>query len=377
MRAAHETLPTQLTAPPESPGRIAEGATPPVQIGMIGLGYWGPNLLRNLGELANAEIRYACDLDPNALAAIGRRYPGIRLTTERLELLQDPEVEAVVIATPASSHFSLAREALQAGKHVFVEKPLATSSAMAGELIRLAAAGGLVLMPGHTFLYSPPVNAIKDLIDSQQLGEIYFITSSRVNLGLHQPDASVIWDLGPHDFAIIRYWLGENPDTVSALSRSCIIPGVPDVAFVNLRFPAGTIAHIELAWLAPSKLRRTAIVGSRRMVVYDDMSREPVRIFDAGVMPPDPETFGEFKLTYRTGDIVSPSIEAREPLTLEMQDFCRCIRESATPRSSADLGLEVVRIAEAVDLALRLRSEVPLGRSAPSPQQHSFPPEPE
>ena len=368
MRVVHETLPSQLTVPPAPLGRIEGGATPQVKIGMIGLGYWGPNLLRNIHDLANAEIRYACDLDPKVLVAIGRRYPGIRLTTDRLQVLSDPEVEAVVIATPASSHFSLAREALLAGKHVFVEKPLATSSAMAEELIRLATAGGLVLMPGHTFLYSPSVNAIKDLMDRQELGEIYFIVSSRVNLGLHQPDASVIWDLGPHDFAIIRYWLGENPDTVSALSRSCIIPGVPDVAFVNLRFPTGTIAHLELAWLAPSKLRRTAIVGSRRMVVYDDMSSEPVRIFDAGVMPPDPESFGEYKLTYRTGDILSPSIEAREPLTLEMQDFCRCIRESGTPRSSAELGLEVVRIAEAVDLALRVRSEVPFGHSVSSPR---------
>lgn len=362
-----ETLPIQLTVSPAPTGRIVGGATRPVKIGMIGLGYWGPNLLRNLQELADADIRYACDLDPKTLAAIGRRSPGTRLTTDMLEVLHDPEVEAVVIATPVSSHFNLAREALQAGKHVFVEKPLATSSAMAEELIRLAKTGGLVLMPGHTFLYSPAVKAIKELIDHQELGEIYFITTSRVNLGLHQPDASVIWDLGPHDFAIMRYWLGENPDAVSALSRSCIIPGVPDVAFVNLRFPAGTIAHIELSWLAPSKLRRTVIVGSRRMVVYDDMSTEPVRIFDAGVMPPDPETFGEYKLTYRTGDIVSPSIEAREPLSLEMQDFCRCIRESGTPRSSADLGLDVVRIAETADLALRLRSEVPLGHSVPSP----------
>ena len=173
-----------------------------------------------------------------------------------------------------------------------------------------------------------------------------------MNLGLHQPDASVAWDLGPHDFSILRYWLEETPSHASALTRSCIFPGVPDVAFISLEFPSGTIAHVELSWLAPSKLRRTAIVGSRKMVVYDDTSNEPVRIFDSGAVPDDPETFGEYRLTYRTGEIVSPHVEAAEPLGLEMQDFCHAIRTGATPISSDKIGLEVVRMIEAVDSSL-------------------------
>jgi predicted dehydrogenase len=207
-------------------------------------------------------------------------------------------------------------------------------------------------MPGHTFLYSPPVNMIRSLISSGELGEIYFISTSRVNLGLHQPDVSVAWDLGPHDFSILRYWLDETPSHASALSRGCVIPTIPDVAFIDLKFPSGTVAHVELSWLAPSKLRRTTIVGSRKMVVYDDTSNEPVRVFDSGVMLRDPETFGEYKLTYRTGDIVSPHMEVAEPLKLELEDFAQAIRTGSTPRSSRELGLEVVRMIEAVDDSL-------------------------
>ena len=207
-------------------------------------------------------------------------------------------------------------------------------------------------MPGHTFLYSPPVLKIKELLDAGALGDVYFISMSRVNLGLHQPDVSVVWDLGPHDFSILRFWLGMLPTEVSALTRACVIPDTPDVAFINARFDGGAIAHLELSWLSPSKLRRTAIVGSEKMVVYDDTSNEPVRIFDSGASLPDPETFGEFQLTYRTGDIVSPKIEATEPLALEILDFCGAVLDGTTPRSSAELGLDVVQAIEAVDRSL-------------------------
>jgi predicted dehydrogenase len=207
-------------------------------------------------------------------------------------------------------------------------------------------------MPGHTFLYSPPVRRIAALIESGELGEIYFVSTSRVNLGLHQADTSVAWDLGPHDFSILRYWLGETPSHASALTRSCIFPGTADVAFISLEFPSGTIAHVELSWLAPGKLRRTAIVGSRKMVVYDDTSNEPVRVFDSGVMLKDPATFGEYQLTYRTGDITSLHVDAAEPLGVEMQDFCNAIRLGTVPVSSAEIGLEVVRMIEAVDRSL-------------------------
>jgi predicted dehydrogenase len=326
--------------------------TDPVRIAVVGLGYWGPNLVRNINEFPGAEPVVVCDLRSDALETITRRYPAVRATTSFSEVLADDEVDAVVIATPVSRHHPMAAAALRAGKHVFVEKPLAASSSEATDLIGLAERRGLVLMPGHTFLYSPPVMMIRKLIESGELGEIYFISTSRVNLGLHQPDVSVAWDLGPHDFSILRYWLGETPAYASALSRGCVIPTIPDVAFINLEFPSGTVAHVELSWLAPSKLRRTTVVGSRKMVVYDDTSAEPVRVFDSGANVPNPETFGEYKLTYRTGDIVSPQVEVAEPLYREIEDFCAAIRTGSVPRSSSEVGLEVVRIIEAVDASL-------------------------
>jgi predicted dehydrogenase len=324
----------------------------PVRIGVVGLGYWGPNLARNLQERPEAELAGLCDLSTERLERLGRRYPAATLYPRLEAMLADPSIEAVVVATNVSTHHVIASAALRAGKHVFVEKPLAGSTTEASDLIRLAEREGQVLMPGHTFLYSPPVTMIRELIRSGELGEIYFISTSRVNLGLHQPDVSVAWDLGPHDFSILRYWLEETPSYASALSRSCIFPGVPDVAFISLEFPSGTIAHVELSWLAPSKLRRTAIVGSRKMVVYDDASNEPVRVFDSGAVPDDPETFGEYRLTYRTGDIVSPHLDVAEPLGLELQDFCSAIRSGTVPVSSSEIGLEVIRMVEAVDRSL-------------------------
>ena len=240
------------------------------------------------------------------------------------------------------------------GKHVFVEKPLAASSAEASDLTRRADRDGLVLFPGHTFLYSPPVVRIKEILDAGELGEIYFISMSRVNLGLHQHDVSVIWDLAPHDFSILRYWLGQLPSEVAAITRSCILPNTPDVAFINMRFATGAIAHLELSWLSPSKLRRTAIVGSEQMLVYDDLSNEPIRIFDSGASLPDPETFGEFRMSYRTGDIVSPHVEATEPLAIEVGDFCAAILDGVEPRSSARIGVDVVRAIEAVAESLNI-----------------------
>src|SRR5579884_935674 len=325
----------------------------PVRTAVVGLGYWGPNLVRNLHELPeSAEVVAVCDSRPAKLEAVHRRYPAVGTTESYGDVLADPSIEAVVLATPVATHHPLASAALRAGKHVFVEKPLAASILEAADLVELAAARDLVLMPGHTFLYSPPVETIRQLIQSGELGEIYFISTSRVNLGLHQSDVSVVWDLGPHDFSILHYWLGETPSYATALSRGCVIPGMPDVAFINLEYPSQTVAHVELSWLAPSKLRRTTIVGSEKMIVYDDTSNEPVRIFDSGVVLPDPGSFGEHRMSYRTGDIVSPQIAASEPLAVEMQDFCNAIRTGEPLRSSAELGQEVVRIIEGVDASL-------------------------
>jgi protoporphyrinogen oxidase/predicted dehydrogenase len=341
-----------------------------VRIGVVGLGYWGPNLVRNLADLDSFEIAYVCDKRPAALEPFERRYATVSSTTEFHELLADGDVDAVAIATPVSTHYALAKASLEAGKHVFVEKPLAASSDEVRELMALAEERDRVLMPGHTFLYSPAVRTIKNLIDEGELGDIYFVSSSRVNLGLHQPDVSVVWDLGPHDFSILRYWLGTLPAEISALSRSCVIPHIPDVCFINMRYPSGTVAHVELSWLAPSKLRRTAIVGSKKMVVYDDTATEPVKIFDSGASLPDPESFGEYKLSYRTGDILSPRIDATEPLSLELADFAAAIREGAPLASSAEVGLDVVRTVEAVDRSLAedgapivIESEEPLPES--------------
>ncbi|MGH2927463.1 MAG: Gfo/Idh/MocA family protein [Solirubrobacteraceae bacterium] len=324
-----------------------------VGIAVIGLGYWGPNLLRVLADKEEAQVRWICDLDRERLTRSRRRYPSVRITSHIERVLADPGVETVVIATPVHTHHALASQALAAGKHVFVEKPLAPSSELADDLAAMAVERGLVLMCGHTFVYSPPVRAIKRMLEAGALGEIYFISSSRVNLGLHQRDVSVIWDLGPHDFSILLYWLSELPTSVRAVGRDSIVPGIADVAFVTLTFASGIVANVELSWLAPSKLRRTVVVGSERMVTYDDGAVEPVRVFDSGVVYRDPETFGEYHLSYRSGDIVSPKIESDEPLGLELGDFVAAVRDGHPMEFHTALACSVVRIVEAADRSLR------------------------
>ena len=320
-------------------------------VGVVGLGYWGPNLLRGLMELPEVEVRYICDLDEERLATLGRRCPSATATDHYEELLADPALDAVVIATPVFTHFKLAAAALHAGKHTFVEKPFAPSTAQACELMELADERDLRLMCGQTFLYSPPVREVKRLIDTDELGEIFFISSSRVNLGLHQRDVSVIWDLGPHDFSILLHWLEEMPESITAVGRDSIVPGIHDVAFMTMQFPSGIVANVELSWLAPSKLRRTAIVGSNKMVVYEDGTAEPVRVFDRGVEYRDPETFGEYQLSYRSGDIRSPMIPSTEPLVTELNEFVRLIREHETS-AELELARQVVTLVEAAERSL-------------------------
>jgi predicted dehydrogenase len=325
------------------------------QVAVVGLGYWGPNLLRVLFELPDVHVKWVCDADVDRLTHIAQRYPSVQATSSVDEILEDPAVDAVVIATPVFTHFDLASRSLRAGKHTFVEKPLAASSAEADELLDLAAENDLALMCGHTFIYSPAVRAVKQYIESGELGDIYFISSNRVNLGLHQRDVSVIWDLGPHDFSILLYWLDEMPEWVGAFGRASVVKGIPDVAFIDLSFSSGVVAHVELSWLAPSKLRRTVIVGSKKMIVYDDTSNEPVRVFDSGVTYEDPETFGEFQLSYRTGDILSPRLDTVEPLAAEMADFLEGIRSGKAPESSAQLARDVVQLIEASEMSLEER----------------------
>lgn len=322
------------------------------RVGLIGLGYWGPNVLRALADTHAAEIAWICDLDEDRLARMSRRYPGATPTMRADDLFDDEALDAVLLATPVFTHYELATRSLKAGKHTYVEKPLAASSLEADELLRLADAHGLALMCGHTFVYSPPVRTVKGILDRGELGRPYFITSSRVNLGLHQRDVSVLWDLGPHDFSILRYWLDEMPESVSAIGRDSVVAGIPDVAFLTLRYESGLIVNLEMSWLAPSKLRRTVLVGSDKMVVYEDGSPEPVRVFDHGVVYKDPETFGEYHLSYRSGDIVSPRVETEEPLTIQLRDFLETTRTGSAPEGHAELCRDVVALIEAAEASL-------------------------
>jgi predicted dehydrogenase len=321
-------------------------------VAIVGLGYWGPNLLRVLVERSDVQVRWICDLDPSRLGRFGRRYPGIELTQNIDQLLADPRVDAVMLATPVFSHYDLARRCLDAGKHTFVEKPLAHSSERASELVELANEQGLVLTCGHTFLHSPPVRKVRELIAEDELGELYFVSASRVNLGLHQRDVSVVWDLGPHDFSILLYWLGGPPRAIRAIGRDSVVPGITDVAFVTMEFECGLIATVELSWLAPSKLRRTVVVGSKKMVVYEDGGPEQVKIYDRGVEYKDPETFGEYHLSYRAGDVLSPHLSNDEPLALQADEFVRAIVRGGPQDRHLELAYDVVRLTESADESL-------------------------
>lgn len=338
----------------------------PVVIAVVGLGYWGPNLLRVLVENPDVVVKYICDRDQERLGRFQRRYPSVRTATEIDDVLADPEVDAVVIATPVFTHAELAAASLRAGKHTFVEKPLAPSAALADELMVLSRENERVLMCGHTFVYSPPVRAVKRMLEEGSLGEVYFLSSSRVNLGLHQRDVSVVWDLGPHDFSILLYWLEQVPTSIRAVGRDSIVEGIPDVAFISLTFPSGLVAHVELSWLAPSKLRRTVLVGSEKMVVYEDGASEPIRVYDHGVVYRNPETFGQYHLSYRTGEVVSPKIDTYEPLAAELADYVHAIRTGDPMRKQAALARDVVRVTEAAERSLRAGGvEVALDRREP------------
>jgi predicted dehydrogenase len=323
-----------------------------VNVAVVGYGYWGPNIVRNLMERPELSFWGLCELNPARVAEFSKRYPGVRTCDSFEQVLADPEVEAVSIATPPSTHYALVKQALEAGKHVLVEKPLATNVVDAEELVQLAERKGLTLMPGHTFLYSPAVNKVRELIESDELGEIYFVTSSRMNLGIYQPDG-VINDLAPHDLSILLYWL-EQPVSIVAASGSTVFQsGVPETAFLTLTFGEGPTANVQLSWLAPRKVRQMIVVGSKRMVVYDDGAVDgAVRIYDRGFDFTEPANFGEYQLTYRSGDMVQPRLDAAEPLGLELSDFANSIRTGSAPRSHAGLGVEIVRVLEAAHTSL-------------------------
>ena len=325
------------------------------QIGtlVVGYGYWGPNLVRNVVERPEFRLMGLCELDDGRVEDFRRRHPGVWVERDLDTALADPRIEAVAIATPPHTHYNLVSRALEAGKHVLVEKPLARTAEEAARLIELAEERKQVLMPGHTFLYSPSVNKVRSLIREDELGEIYFITSSRMNLGLYQQDG-VVLDLAPHDLSILLHWLGRPLLEVSANGRSVYQQGVHETAFLTLRFEGGAQANVQLSWLAPRKMREMVVVGSRRMVQYADTAADDsVRIYDRGLDFSDPPAnFGEYRLTYRTGDMVAPRIDAAEPLGLELTDFAAAIREGSTPVSNARLGLEIVLGLEALESSL-------------------------
>jgi predicted dehydrogenase len=320
-----------------------------VKVGLAGLGYWGPNLARNFDDLA--ELTWLCDISDESLMRFAPRYPDARTTTEFDEMLADESVEAVVVATPVPTHYELARSALEAGKHVLVEKPPATRAAEMEELVRLAEERGLVLMPGHLLLYHPGVRKLKELVDSGVLGEMLCVYGNRQNLGVIRKDENALWSLGVHDLSVILYLVGEEPVDAVAHGRAFLQPGVEDVVFCYLRFPSGKVAHMHLSWLDPHKMRKMTVVGREKMAVFDDMELErKVTVYEKGPWEPA-ETYGEWRT--RTGDIFSPKIANDEPLRLEVQHFISLVGDGPADHREARDGLAVVRALDRLTESLR------------------------
>jgi predicted dehydrogenase len=336
---------------------LTDGATiNRLRIGLIGYGYWGPNLARVLSRLWSDDVDLVAIADQDATQRMraGDIFPMLDVVSDGMDLIRDESIDAVVIATPVGSHFHLAAPALKAGKHVFVEKPLAATVFEAEELVSLARREDRVLMVGHVFEYTEAVNYIRNVIDSGELGEILYIRSLRVNLGIYQTDINVLWDLAPHDLSIINYLLDGEPVSVSAVGQAHVTEGVPDIVNLNLSFGEKTLATVVVSWLDPRKIREMTIIGSKKMLVYDDVSStEKVRIFDKGVDGPGHyESFGEFHYAYRYGDIVSPMLEHSEPLGEEVRHFVDSIRLNKEPRSGGNSGLRVVRALAAAQASL-------------------------
>jgi len=325
-----------------------------VNVGLVGVGYWGPNLARNINGGKNARLAWICDSRADVLANVAANYPNASSSGDLATMLAATDVDAVVVATPARSHFDVASACLEAGKHVLVEKPLAMCSDECRKLIDLADGNNLKLMVGHVFLYSPPVLKIKELLDSGELGETYYAYSTRANLGQIRRDVNAMWNLAPHDVSIMLYLLGVPPTSVSATGITRIQEGIEDVVFMNLGFPGGIVAHIHVSWLDPGKIRQLTLVGSKKMVVYDDVDPDAkIRILDKGVTRVANDSretfssFGEFQLLLRAGDVLIPKIPATEPLKLECQHFVDSIENDSRPLTDGLHGLQVVQILEA------------------------------
>lgn len=328
-----------------------------INVAVVGLGHWGPNLARNIAALSEARLHTLCDLRVDRLEHVGRQYPSTKCQVEFDAVLGDPEVDAIIIAAPVCTHFGLASAALRAGKHVLVEKPLAQTSAQCQELIALSEQNGLILMVGHIFLYNAAVRWVKKYIDSGELGRVYYIHSQRLNLGTIRQDVNALWNFAPHDLSILHYWLDAEPEQVFARGYSYIQPGIEDVVFMTLSFPGGVGANVHISWLDPNKVRRMTVVGSHKMIVYDDVSADAkIVVYDKGVAKkPNKarsslghyETFGEFQLLLRAGDVLIPRLDFVEPLRVECTHFVECIRTKQRPLTDGYDGLRVVRALEA------------------------------
>ena len=333
-----------------------------IGVAVVGYGYWGPNLVRNFSETPGARLVTVCDLQKERLAPIQNRYPSVKITTDFEEVLRDPDVHAVAIATPVSTHFRLAMSALMAGKHVFVEKPIASSAEEAMRLIDEAARRRLVLAVDHTFLHTGAVRKMHELV-AGSLGEIYYYDSVRVNLGLFQHDISVVWDLAVHDISIMDFVLPQRPVAVSATGMSHVLGEPENIAYLNVFFESNLIAHIHVNWLAPVKVRRTLIGGSRKMIVYDDLEpSEKIKVYDKGITingsPQSGEKVYQALVGYRTGDMWAPKLDSAEALSTELREFVGCIENGGTPTADGHAGLRVVRILEAATQSLSQRGRV-------------------
>jgi predicted dehydrogenase len=326
-----------------------------LNVAVVGCGYWGPNIIRNLYSLSECKVKLVCDVDKKRLAHVGALYSGVQTTCEFDHLINDAEIDAIVIATPVRFHFEMAKRSLQAGKHTFLEKPMASSVAECEELIELAEKQNLIIMVGHTFVYSQSIKKIKQIVNAGDLGEIQYISSRRLNLGLFQKDINVAWDLAPHDISIILYIMKEEPISVNCQGKAHVTPGIEDVTNITLNFPNGGFATIHSSWLDPNKVREMTFVGTKKMLVYDDIEpMEKIKIYDKCVkVPPHYDTFAEFQYSYHYGDMYSPYIQQEEPLKVECQHFLDCISKKGKPDSSGIEGLRVVQILEAASHSLK------------------------
>jgi predicted dehydrogenase len=325
-------------------------------VGLVGYGYWGPNLARNFSQQADCRLLMICEQKKERLEIAARTYPAAQVTSDYNELLKNEAIQAILIATPVASHFPLAKAALLADKDVLVEKPLTRTVAEARELIKLAEGKGRILAVDHTFLFTGAVRKIKEIVDSGELGQIIYIDSIRINLGLFQPDVNVIYDLAPHDLSIVCHLLDQDPITVRAMGSCHSHIGLEHIAYLHLEYPEGLIAHFHLSWLSPLKIRRTVIGGMNKMILYDDLERsEKVKIYDKGIVVQegDVDSIYRARIDYRTGDMVAPKLMHREALNLEAEHFLSCVRNRTRPTADGQMGLRVIRILEAAQTSIR------------------------